>query len=88
MTVADLAERMTAAEEAHWIALYKLDPWGEQRDDMRSALISQLIHNSNSRKPKKLEDFMLFAKKRETVGDTPSQIRKNFESLIAAQRKK
>ena len=86
MTVAALSEQLTAAEEAHWIALYRQDPWGEQRGDMRSALISQLIHNSNSKKPKKLEDFMLFGNKTQQRGVDPVAIRDSFERMIERQK--
>lgn len=51
---------MTSAEESHWIALYRQDPWGEQRADMRAALIAQMQHNTHAKKPRKLDDFMLF----------------------------
>jgi hypothetical protein len=88
MTVSELTERLTSAEEAHWIALYRRDPWGEQRGDLRNALLAQLFHNANSKKPKKMEDFLLFGgKRKEAVGDSPDQIRKNFERLMARQRK-
>lgn len=85
MTVAALSEQLTAAEEAHWIALYRQDPWGEQRDDMRSALVAQLIHNSNSKKAKKLEDFMLFKDKPKQHGVDPKAIRNSFERMIERQ---
>lgn len=87
MTVAELSERLTASEEAHWIALYRQDPWGEQRGDMRSALIAQLIYNTNSKKPKKMQDFMLFGGKKESAGDDNATIRKNFETLMARQKR-
>lgn len=89
MTVAQLSETMTAAEEAHWLALYRKSPWGTAAHDALNALQAQLIHNTNAPrgKGKELKDFLLFAEKRETPGDTPAQIRSNFESLIARQRK-
>ena len=89
MTVADLSERLTAAEEAHWISLYRSDPWGEQRSDMRNALIAQLIHNTNAPrgKGKKLEDFMMFSGKPKQRGVDPVAIRDSFERMIERQRK-
>jgi len=88
MTVAALSETLTAAEEAHWLALYRKSPWGTAADDALNALQAQLTFNSNAPKgkSKKLEDFLLFAEKKEHAGDTPDQIRKNFERLIARQR--
>ena len=55
---------------------------------MRSALIAQLVHNSNSKSPKKLQDFMLFREEKPKAGDDAATIRKNFERLMAKQRKR
>jgi hypothetical protein len=82
-TVAELGS-MTAAEEAHWIAEYRVNPWGEIRADMRAALVAQMVHNTNAKKPRKLQDFMLFREK--PKGDSPQTIRENFERLIARQK--
>ena len=88
-TVAELTERLTAAEEAHWIALYKQEPWGDQRADVRAAQIAQILYNTNAPrgKARKLNDFMLFSKKEEQKGDSAATIRKNFERLIARQKR-
>jgi hypothetical protein len=88
MTVSELTLRMTAAEETAWIAYFKEDPFGPQRDDIRSAQIVQMVHNVNAPKGKarKLEDFLLFRKSPQE-GDDPATIRKNFESLIQRQKR-
>lgn len=55
---------ISAEELSEWIALYRLEPWGEERADMRAALIASIIANAN-RDPKKrpqpytIKDFML-----------------------------
>jgi len=56
------------------MAFYRIDPWGEWRADVRSALLASLVANANrdpKRKatPYRLEDFMLFEKekKRQSV---------------------
>lgn len=65
MLVSDLSERMTAAEETMWMAYYKEQPFGDYRADVRSAQITQILHNSNVKKKdmKKLDDFILFKPK-------------------------
>jgi len=88
MPVGELTERMTLAEETHWMAFYQISPFGEERGDLRSALVAQLIYNTHARKPKKLEDFMLFKEKPNVPGDSPKTIRKNFDRLIARQKAK
>jgi hypothetical protein len=60
MPVSRLVREMTAAEETYWLAFYNLSPWGEERDDIRTAGILQMIHNVHSKVSKKLEHFMLF----------------------------
>lgn len=87
MTVAALSRDLTAAEEAHWIAKYRKQPWGDLAADARNALIAQLIHNTHAKKPKKMQDFMLFAEKKEQAGDTPAKIRENFTRLIERQKR-
>lgn len=47
MTADELAEKMSASEFfEHW-ADYLIDPWGEQRADLRSGVIAALLHNVN-----------------------------------------
>lgn len=38
MTVAELSERMTAAELHEWVALISIDPWGPYRSDLHAAM--------------------------------------------------
>ena len=89
MTVAELSERLTAGEEALWIAFYQQEPFGPQRGDMRAALIAQMQYNTHSKKPKKLTDFLLFGEKRRGPPATSSQeIRENCERFVAQQKGK
>lgn len=65
MTVAELGERMSSAEFAEWMAYYAIEPFGEERADLRQALTTSAIHNSvqaQTKHPKwtKPEDFMPF----------------------------
>ena len=68
------------------MALYQTDPWGERRSDLRTAATNQLIYNTNAKKPRKFEEFVLFRDKPVQRGDDAKTIRKNFERLIAKQR--
>ena len=68
-TVQELVHGFTgpflALEEITWIAYHQADPWGDDRADLRSAQISQLIHNSNVKKEnvKPVTDFMPYYRK-------------------------
>jgi len=90
MTVGELSERLTAVEENSWLAYYREDPFGSYRDDLRSAQIAQLIHNVNSKKPRKLEDFMLFrtAEKRQVSDNIDQDVRNVFAKVNAIAKGK
>lgn len=60
-----MLERMSWSQFVEWYAFHSIEPFGEQRADTRSALISSILANVN-RDPKKrprpfsYRDFMLF----------------------------
>ena len=89
MTVAALSRELTALEEAHWIARYRKQPWGDLAADARNALIAQLIHNTNAPKGKgkPMEDFMLFKDKPKQSGVDPVAIRDSFERMLERQQR-
>lgn len=53
---------MTARLFMEWVQFYAIDPWGEQRADLRNALLAMLVANALKGKGDtvKMEDFMLF----------------------------
>ena len=60
--VAQLQREISSREFAEWLAFYRLEPFGEERADLRMAVLAALIANVN-RNPKKRrvftpEDFM------------------------------
>jgi len=76
-TVGELSQTMTAAEETHWQALFREEPFGYTRSDMASAQIAQLLFNVNAKKQdrRKLTDFMLFYRK-------PSKVQENVADNV------
>lgn len=44
---------LTAREAAEWEAFYQVDPWGDQRSDMRNAMLCAMWSKGGS-----VEDFM------------------------------
>jgi len=55
-----LAE-MTSEHLGEWMAYSKLEPWGEERADLRAGIVASVIANSNkakNKKPFKPTDFM------------------------------
>jgi hypothetical protein len=62
MTVAELLGRITSTEIAEWMAYYSIDPFGEIRGDMRSAMQCCLMANAwngDKNKTFSMDDFML-----------------------------
>jgi hypothetical protein len=59
---------MRPSEFGLWCALYKQEPWGEQRADLRAAINTSVLANVNRNTKKKHEpftplDFMPYAEK-------------------------
>jgi hypothetical protein len=79
---------MTAAEETMWIAYYRAAPFGDDRADLRSAQIAQILWNSNAKKgdAREITDFLPFHKKTARKGDSNKTLRSNFDQLIARQK--
>lgn len=53
-------EEIDCAEFAEWFAFFRLEPWGEERADLRSGIIAATTANcaAQGRKQFKAEDFM------------------------------
>lgn len=65
MTVAELGDRMSSRELSEWMAYYEIEPFGEERADIRQALTTSAVHNLHQAQTKnpqwtKFEDFMLY----------------------------
>lgn len=63
MPVSELLNRTSSRELTEWMAYAGLEPWGEERADLRMAIIASTIANANRdpkkrRKPFKPEDFL------------------------------
>lgn len=52
---------MTSLQFAEWMAYSRLEPWGEERDDLRMGIMAATVANVNrgkDKKPYKPQDFM------------------------------
>ena len=70
---------MTSWEFSHWIAYYEMDPWGDERADLRNAMMCATMANIHRKKGSRritIGDFMpRFGEKQE---QDPEQMRKSF----------
>ena len=61
MTVAELGQRMSARELGEWIALSRLEPFGDARADLRAGIVASAVvnvHRSRDDEPLTPDDFM------------------------------
>jgi hypothetical protein len=60
MTRSELLSRTTVREREEWAAYFDVEPWGEERADLRAGIIASTVANVNRgrRKPFKPSDFM------------------------------
>ena len=69
MTVSGLLNSIDAKEIAEWKAYDRIEPFGEERQDLRAALICCTlanIHRGKNQPPFKIDDFLMkFAEKQE-----------------------
>ena len=90
-----LLEQITSRQLGEWIAYYRIDPWGEERADLRSGIVSSTMANINRKKGAKAfkpSDFMPeFIKQKEDDMDA-KQVRQQtidvMSNLVAIQNKK
>lgn len=59
-TVAELEHTLSADEYRLWLAMYELDPWDEQRADMRIAKLICAVLAPHTRQSLSPSEFMLF----------------------------
>ena len=58
-TVRELLDDLDAAELQEWLAYYALDPWTEDRADLRAGVVAAVVANVNSKRGRfKPSDFM------------------------------
>lgn len=66
------------------MALFAEDPWGEERADLRTARIAEILFNTNAKKgqQKKLTDFMPFYReKKKAQEDVTGTVRSWFNKV-------
>ena len=71
MTVSELLERVSCKELSEWMAFYNIEPFGEERMDLRFALLAANLiapHLAKGHKPR-LKDYMLSFKKKKPMTD-------------------
>jgi len=66
MTVSELLARISSAELTEWMAFDAIDPFGEQRADLRTGILAAVTANHSfapPTEPRRPSDYMLFSEK-------------------------
>lgn len=88
MTVAELLDRMSSREFSEWMAFYSIEPFGEERADLRQALTTSAVanmHQAQTKKPKWTtpKDFMPFLRDGKPAQEKQADVAKSPEVLAA-----
>lgn len=82
MSVAQAQREIDSAEFAEWVAFYQLEPFGEERADLRAGIISSAVANYSGKinEPTRPRDFMPH------FGEQPERPRQTVEEMQARFR--
>ena len=81
-----MLSRVSSRELSEWAAYYRLEPWGEERADLRIGVLDSILANLFRKKGSreyKAQDFMLNFGKQDEAPDWRSMLSK-VEMLNAA----
>jgi len=73
-TIGELEAALSSAEYAEWQAYYQIDPFDDQRADLRFAMLASMVAAIGGVKRPKFKDYMLFPERSEQKVQTSSQI--------------
>lgn len=87
-----MLEDLRPSELGYWAALWGLDPWGEQRADLRAGLTTLHVANAwlkrDDGRPFDIKDFLLFAEAGEPALEPPEVLSGRLRAALLARGKK
>ena len=89
MTVKRLLKEIDSKELSEWMAFYNIEPFGEFRADIRSAIIACTLANCNRGKNQsafKISDFMPKFET-ETKNQSPEEMKKLLQAFCGQMKK-
>jgi len=84
MSIRRCQQEISPEEFNSWLAYYQIEPFGEDRADIRSAIIACTFANTMGSKNSKMTDFM---PKFEEQKDSPEILKKKFEVFARMHNK-
>lgn len=91
MTVGEMLTRMSSRELSEWMAYANLEPFGEERADLRAGIVASVIANANrdpKRQPKAFQpsdfmpDFLKGLQDDEPEAASPEEIAAKFDAIM------
>ena len=82
--MAEAQERISSAEYTEWLAYYQIEPWGDERADLRNGILCALTANMHRSKGRKFKagDFMpKFGKDKRAATQSVDDARRVMMSL-------
>lgn len=74
-------KRISARELAEWEIEFSKDPWGEQRADLRTAIVAAVVESTATRKAVSPAKFMPYTKKQRPRRQTPDEMRRVCQTI-------
>ena len=65
MSVKRLLSEFDSHELGEWMAYYRIEPWGEERADIRAAIVARTVASQWAKEIPELESFMPFREREE-----------------------
>lgn len=87
--VREAQARCDSREFAEWLAFYRIDPFGEQRADLRNGILAALVANAMRRsgqQPAKPEDFMPFREVRKRTPEEAALMLKAYAQELSKRK--
>jgi hypothetical protein len=90
LDVEEMLESIPEWKFRRWMAYYQIEPWGEERADLRSAIVASTVANAMAgRRSKKFKpkDFMPFYESAQTPRDH-QRILETMAAMMTDKKKK
>lgn len=78
-----MLRELTARQYLEWLAFYGIDPWGEQRADLRAGIVAATMSNRWRGKHEEAAEPVDFMPFRQEPEQTPQDIKRTLKSILA-----
>lgn len=84
MTVAEMLSRISSRELSEWLAYSQIEPFGEERADLRAGIVASTVFNVNRGKGQKARTPQEFMPQFDRPERDPEEMVRIVEQLNAA----